>query len=87
MTKTEKLINQFMAAKTDTGISFSDLRHLLKELGFTERIKGDHYILTMQGVSEIINFQPKGALAKPYQVKQIRNIIRKYRWKMKAGNH
>jgi hypothetical protein len=29
-------------------------------------------------VEEILYLQPKGARAKPYQVKQVRNLIRKY---------
>lgn len=28
---------------------------------------------------EIVNLQPKGSKAKPYQVKQVRNLILKYR--------
>jgi len=28
---------------------------------------------------EIVNLQPKGSKAKPYQVKQIRNLILKYK--------
>jgi hypothetical protein len=30
-------------------------------------------------VEEIINLQPKGSKAKPYQVKQVRNLILKYK--------
>jgi hypothetical protein len=50
----------------------------MKHLGFDERIRGDHHIFTMNGVEEILNLQPKNAKAKPYQVKQVRNIILKY---------
>ncbi len=48
-----------------------------EKLGFDERIKGDHYILTKDGIEEILNLQPKGSTAKPYQVKQVRNLILK----------
>lgn len=34
---------------------------------------------TMKEVEEILNLQPKGANAKPYQVKQVRNVILKYK--------
>ena len=48
-------------------------------LGFNERIKGDHHILTKPGVAEIINLQPlRDGRAKVYQVKQVRVIILKY---------
>ncbi|GAB4238506.1 MAG: hypothetical protein Tsb0034_14110 [Ekhidna sp.] len=47
-------------------------------LGFKERVKGSHHIFTKERVEEIINIQPKGNLAKPYQVKQVRGLIVKY---------
>lgn len=48
-------------------------------LGFVERIQGDHHIFTKEGIEEILNLQPKGSMAKPYQVKQVRNVILRYR--------
>jgi len=60
-------------------IEFSDLRQLLQGLGFEERIRGDHHIYTKDGIIEIINLQPKGSKAKPYQVKQVRALILKYK--------
>ena len=47
-------------------------------LGFFERIKGDHHIFTKDGVEEILNLQPKGGKGKPYQVKQVRDVLLKY---------
>lgn len=32
----------------------------------------------LSGIDEIVNIQPDGNMAKPYQVRQIRNIILKY---------
>jgi predicted RNA binding protein YcfA (HicA-like mRNA interferase family) len=51
----------------------------LLALGFSERIKGSHHIYYRQDIEEIINLQPKGSEAKVYQVRQVRNIILKYR--------
>ena len=48
-------------------------------MGFRCRIKGDHFIYYKDGIDEIINIQLKGNKAKPYQVKQIRNLILKYK--------
>lgn len=31
------------------------------------------------GVAEILNLQPRGSLAKPYQVKQVRSVIVRYK--------
>ncbi len=52
----------------------------MNDFGFSERIKGDHYIFFREGIEEIINLQPlKDGKAKPYQVKQTRSIILKYK--------
>jgi hypothetical protein len=49
-------------------------------MGFQERIRGSHHIFTKEGVEEILNLQPKdGGKGKSYQVKQVRQIIIKYR--------
>lgn len=55
------------------------LCQLLCRLGFEERVRGSHHIFTKEGVEEILNLQPKGAKAKPYQAKQVRNVILKYK--------
>ncbi len=60
-------------------IEFVELCRLLGRLGFEERVRGDHHIFTRNGVTEIINLQPKGNKAKAYQVRQIRGILVKYR--------
>ncbi|MGH8607521.1 MAG: type II toxin-antitoxin system HicA family toxin [Gammaproteobacteria bacterium] len=69
MGKYDKLLRRILAGKSDANIPFTDLRQLLIRLGFDERIKGDHYIFTKERVEEILNLQPKGSMAKPYQVK------------------
>jgi hypothetical protein len=51
---------------------------VLHNLGLDERTKGSHHIFTMEGIPEILNLQPKGAKAKAYQVRQVRNVILKY---------
>ncbi|ERT09215.1 ycfA-like family protein [Lyngbya aestuarii BL J] len=51
---------------------------LLRRLGFEERVRGSHHIFSKEGIEEIMNIQPKGSKAKPYQVKQVRTIIIKY---------
>ena len=68
-----------MLGRSDANIDFSDLCKLLESLGFDERIKGSHHIFSRFGIEEIINIQPKGNRAKAYQVKQVRNIILKYK--------
>ena len=79
MGKYEKLLQRILSGTSNNNIKFAELCQLLKKLGFVERIKGDHYIFTRNNVEEIINIQPKNNKAKSYQVKQIRNLIVKYR--------
>lgn len=78
MATIEKLIQSIMAGTNDRNIKFKDLQKILEVLGFQCRIKGDHFIYWKEGIEEIINIQPDRNMAKPYQVKQIRNLILKY---------
>ena len=79
MTKRSKILQQILTGENDGNILFQDLRHLMTRLGFEERIRGSHHIFTKPGIEEIVNLQPKGHLAKIYQVKQVRGLILKYR--------
>ena len=74
----EKLYEHILMRRSDANVSFDTLCGLLRRLGFDERIRGDHHIFTMEGVEEILNLQPKDGKGKPYQVKQVRNVILKY---------
>ena len=79
MSKRVKVLESILSGKSDANIRFSDLVQLLTHFGFAERIKGDHHVFTKEGIEEILNLQPKGSMAKPYQVKQVRNVILSYR--------
>jgi len=74
----EKLYEHIMLRRSDAGVPFAALCGLLKRLGFDERIRGDHHIFAKGHVEEILNLQPKGGRAKPYQVRQIREALLKY---------
>lgn len=78
MSQYEKLLFSILSGTQDKNILFADLQSVLDRMGFQCRIRGDHFIYTMDGVEEIINIQPAGKQAKPYQVKQIRQIILNY---------
>jgi len=82
MAQIDKLIAKLMLGASDANFSFSDLCELLQILGFDVRIKGSHHIFSKEGVEEILNLQPqKGdrSKAKPYQVKQVRAVVLKYK--------
>ena len=79
MGKYDKLIHKLLSGSSDTNINFDELCSLLIRLNFKNRIKGSHHIFYRNDIQEIINIQPKESKAKAYQVKQIRNIIIKYK--------
>ena len=85
MAKYGDLLSRILRGASDANIPFTQLRHLLSRLGFDERIRGDHYIFTKDGVEEILNLQPSGSKAKSYQVKQVRGVLIKYR--LAGGNN
>lgn len=76
--KLRTALDRTLSGQSDANLAFADLVAMLIALGFEERIRGDHHILWKQGIPEIINLQPKGSKAKPYQVKQVRGILAKY---------
>jgi hypothetical protein len=79
VTRHRRLLEQILTGASDANIRFSDLCGLLQELEFELRIRGSHHIFSRDGVSEILNLQAKGDKAKPYQVKQVRSIIVRYK--------
>ncbi|HEX6797572.1 MAG TPA: type II toxin-antitoxin system HicA family toxin [Ktedonobacterales bacterium] len=79
MAQWQKLLDRVLGGRADYNIRFSDLRGLLRRLGFDERIRGDHHIFTRANVREILDLQPEhDGKAKSYQVRQVRGILRKY---------
>ena len=74
----EKLLLIVMSGLSDNNIRFRDLRSVLLEFGFDERIKGSHHIYTKDGIETMLNLQKDGDMAKGYQVKQVREMILNY---------
>lgn len=79
MGKLEKILGLMLRGGSDQNIAFDDLVFLLESLGFEKRIKGSHHVFSKDGIEEIINIQPAGSKAKPYQVKQVRTTIVNYK--------
>lgn len=68
-----------MGGQSDHNIDFAEVCDFLRRIGFYGRIEGDHFIFLHDTVAEIINIQPEqGSMAKAYQVRQIRKLLRKY---------
>lgn len=81
-----KILDKILSGNSDQNIAFREICNILKRLGFNERIKGSHHIFWKEGLQEIINLQAKGSKAKPYQVKQVRNIILNYKLSMENND-
>jgi hypothetical protein len=80
MSRTDKLIQKLLSGASDANFNFEELKNVLYYFGFEERRSGgSHHIFFKEGIEEIINIQPNGAKAKPYQIKQVRNLIVKYK--------
>jgi hypothetical protein len=79
VTRHAKLLARLLSGTADRAFRFDDLCALLRRLGFAERQRGgSHHIFTRDGVAEILNLQPRGGEAKPYQVRQVREVVLKY---------
>lgn len=79
MRKYDKLLARILRGTSDAHSAFDDLCQLMLHLGFEERIRGSHHVFRKSGIEEKINLQEAGSQAKPYQVRQVRQIILKYR--------
>ena len=82
----EKVLDKILKGTSDKNIKFQDLRKLLIMYGFSERIRGDHFIFSKEHIFELMNLQPlNDGNAKQYQVKQVRNLFLKYKFHLKEN--
>jgi len=78
MTRRRKLLEK--ARINPGGVRFREICLLADQMGFTRRGgKGSHVVYVKDGVEEILTFQDRMGMAKPYQVKQLLAVIEKYR--------
>jgi predicted RNA binding protein YcfA (HicA-like mRNA interferase family) len=76
----EKTLRRVMGGQADTNVDFQDLCAMLPHVGYQAwRQHGSHHIFVHPDRPENINIQPgKSGKAKPYQVKQVRDVLRRY---------
>jgi len=79
MSKWNKLLERVLRGTSDASVSFDDLCGLLERLGFERRTRGSHNVFRRRGVMEKPNLQRAGSNAKVYQVRQVRDIILRYK--------
>lgn len=76
MSQRQKLLTQLLNSNASATLPFDALANLLLFLGFERRMRGSHHIFTKEGIDDIINLQPTtGNVVKPYQVKQVRQVL------------
>jgi len=74
-----KTLRRVLSGTSDAAIRFDDLCSLLERLGFEKRVRGSHHLFRRAGVEEKINLQREGSHTKPYQVKQVRAVVLRYK--------
>ena len=75
MERNRELQQRILSGHADANIRFDDLRLFLLRWGFVERVRGSHHVFRKEGVPERINLQRDGSQAKPYQVRQVRQVV------------
>ena len=78
-----KLLQKLLSGSKN--IRFSEAATCAESFGFRlDRIKGSHHIFIHSDVSELVNLQDVKGKAKPYQVKQLLEIIERYDLQMEG---
>ena len=80
MATREKLIASIQGNAKN--VRYADACKVAEWLGFVAKgQKGDHNAYARPGEAELLNFQNRGGLIKPYQARQLQGMIEKY-WKL-----
>ena len=77
VSKVSKIYEKVLNGQSDANVSFEDLCYLLERLGFNCRQRGTSHRVYQKGVG-FVNVQPGSAgKAKPYQVAQAREVLKR----------
>lgn len=75
--KKQKLLLKLLSGSKN--IRFSEAVHCAEMFDFRlERISGSHHIFVHSEIPELINLQNVNGKAKPYQIKQLLELIERY---------
>jgi hypothetical protein len=80
MSRREKLREKILSGKHDKNLSLNDLVKFVGDVGLNTRSgKGSHIVISHPNIYEILNLQPtKDGKAKPYQVRRVRDFVKRY---------
>jgi predicted RNA binding protein YcfA (HicA-like mRNA interferase family) len=60
-------------------VKFADLQRLAEAMGYRlKRVNGSHHVYVHPDLDHLLNIQPNGRQAKPYQVRQVAEIAARY---------
>lgn len=66
---------------------FSEVVALAKAFGFRQsRVKGSHHVFVHPAVRELVNLQEVGGKAKPYQIRQLLDLVERYNLQLSGGD-
>ena len=75
--KKRKLLQKLLSGSKN--IRFSEVVLCAESYGFNlDRVQGSHHIFVHPDIPELINLQDVNGKAKPYQVQQFLQLIRRY---------
>jgi len=79
--KKRKLLHKLLSGSKN--VRFSEVTACAEAFGFKlDRVSGGHHIFARPDIPELINLQDVKGKAKPYQIKQLLQIIERYNLKM-----
>ena len=81
--KKRKLLEKILAGSKN--IRFAEAIALAEAFGFRlDRINGSHHIFVHKNIPALLNLQDVNGKVKPYQLKQLLNLIEQYNLKMEG---
>lgn len=70
-----------------TNVRFADAQRLAEALGFElDRVRGSHHIYRHPAVGQRINLQARGGQAKPYQLRQLLDLVERHALRLKEND-
>jgi predicted RNA binding protein YcfA (HicA-like mRNA interferase family) len=68
-------------------VRFADAQRLVEALGFRlDHVRGSHHIYRYPRIRQRINLQTHGGQAKPYQLRQLLDVIERHALRVKEDN-
>lgn len=81
--KEQKLSDKALASPAN--VRFGEMVKLVEGFGFhLSRVSGSHHIFVHPEVQELVNIQDVDGMAKPYQVRQLLQLVERYNLMMRG---